>query len=232
MLPFSHPSTVLVAGPTGCGKTQFLIKLLTTPGAIRPQPERLVWVYSEWQPAYDVLRKELGTRIQFVKDYDAAALYESFHPQTRNILILDDQMDSGETRGGDGAAALTKFFTQGSHHRNLTVIYIVQNIFNKDRAMRTVSLNAHYLVLFKNPRDKTQVRTLAQQMFPSNPRFLVDAFENATAEPYSYLLLDLRPETQDDVRVRAKVFDGATRAVVYIPNESIKAQRGDMRRRK
>lgn len=32
--------------------------------------------------------------------------------------------------------------------------------------MRTVSLNAHYIVVFKNARDGTQIQTLAYQMFP------------------------------------------------------------------
>jgi hypothetical protein len=39
--------------------------------------------------------------------------------------------------------------------------------------MRTVSLNSHYLVLFKNPRDKLQIRNLTTQMHPSNAKFLV-----------------------------------------------------------
>ena len=230
-LPIRHPSTILIAGPTGCGKTQFLLKLLTTPYAIQPVPERVVWVYSEWQPAYDEIRRALGRPTEFVKDYDVEALYDTFRPSVRNVLVLDDQMDSSGTRGGNGAAAFTKFFTQGSHHRNLTVIYIVQNLFNRDKTMRTVSINSHYQVLFKNPRDKTQVRTLAQQMYPNNSRFLVDAFENATAAPYSYLFLDLRPETPEELRVRAHVFGGSD-ATVYVPNEPIKTRRGDARKHK
>jgi energy-coupling factor transporter ATP-binding protein EcfA2 len=231
-LPFHHPSTILVAGPTGCGKTQFLVKLLTTMNAIEPAPQRIVWAYSEWQPAYDELRSALSGRIRFIRDYDATELYNSIDANFRNVLVLDDQMDADGTRGGDGAVALTKFFTQGSHHRNLTIVYVVQNLFNKDRTMRTVNLNSHYQVLYKNPRDKTQVRTLAQQMYPNNSRFLVDAFEDATAAPYSYLVLDLRPETPEDLRVRAKVFDKD--AVVYVPTkcEPIKAQRGGRTLRK
>ena len=95
----------------------------------------------------------------------------------------------------------------GSHHRNLTVLYIVQNLFNQDKSMRTVSLNSHYLVLFKNPRDMTQIRTLEQQMYPKQAWFLVDAFDDATSKPFSYILLDLRSDTPDAIRVRARMFD-------------------------
>jgi hypothetical protein len=57
-------------------------------------------------------------------------------------------------------------FTKGSHHRNLSIIYIVQNIFHQGKEMRNISLNAHYIVLFKTPRDKQQIYMLARQINP------------------------------------------------------------------
>ena len=164
MIPLRHQTTVLVAGPTGCGKTEFVYKLLTTREAIQPTPQRIIFIYSEWQPAYDRMKQALKNTIEFVKDYEPKPLYESISPATRNMLVLDDQMDSENMKGN----TLCKFFTQGSRHGNLTVLYIVQNLFNQDKSMRTVSLNSHYLVLFKNPRDITQIRTLAQQMYPKH----------------------------------------------------------------
>ena len=208
MLPFRHPSTILIAGPTGCGKTQFLVQLLTASSAtISPPPERIVWVYGEWQSAYEELQARLGPdRIAFATNCNMEELYNTLNPQVRNLIVLDDQMESDTVRRSSASAAsLAKFFTQGSHHRNLTVIYIVQNLFNQDKMMRTVSLNAHYLLLFKNPRDKSQIRTLAQQMYPTRVSFLIDAFNDATTEAYGYLLLDLRPETPDELRVRTNV---------------------------
>ena len=72
------------------------------------------------------------------------------------MLILDDQIDeAGESK------MLAKLFTKGSHHRNLTVIYLVQNVVKQARSQRTVSLNSHYNVVFRNKRDASQFRTLA-----------------------------------------------------------------------
>jgi len=39
--------------------------------------------------------------------------------------------------------------TKLSHHRNVSVIHLTQNLFDKNKYTRTISLNAHYLVLFK-----------------------------------------------------------------------------------
>ena len=55
--------------------------------------------------------------------------------------------------------------------RVISVIYIVQNLFHQGKGSRSISLNSHYLLLFKNPRDKLQILTLAKQMYPGQTDF-------------------------------------------------------------
>ena len=82
--------------------------------------------------------------------------------------------------------------TKGSHHRNLSVIYIAQNLFHQGKGTRSISLNSHYLVLFKNPRDKLQILTLAKQMYPGRTDFFLKQYEEAVRRPHGYLLIDLK----------------------------------------
>jgi hypothetical protein len=122
---------------------------------LKPEPQRIVWVYGEMQSAYEELAHNVPVRIEFVRGF-TNELYETFDPRVRNLLVLDDQMENvAVLKRRDNA--LTKFFTQGSHHRNLTVVYIVQNIVQGSQCapLRTISLNTHYMVLFKNPPDAT-----------------------------------------------------------------------------
>ena len=72
---------------------------------------------------------------------------------------------------------------------------------------RTMSLNSHYLVLFKHPRDQQQVMTLARQMYPGNSQHFMDHYKAATDKPYGYLVIDLKPNTSDDQRLRANVLE-------------------------
>ena len=69
-----------------------------------------------------------------------------------------------------------------------------------------MSLNAHYIVLFKNPRDAMQVATLGRQMYPGRSTFLLDAFKDATGKPFGYLLLDSKSDTEEKYRVRTGIF--------------------------
>ena len=199
---------MLVCGPTGSGKTQFVLRLITEQ-MFEPVPERIMWIYGEWQPLYDILKIKIPD-IEF-KNGIPADLYDSITADTRNLVILDDQM----SEAGD-KKELSQLFTQGSHHRNLSVIYIVQNLFDQGRSMRTVSLNTQDLVIFKNPRDKKQITTLASQMYPKNGSFLTDAYLDATTEPFGYLVIDLKQDTPEEFRVRSKIFLGES-TVVYQP---------------
>ena len=186
LFSFHHPTSIVVAGPTRSGKTYFVIKCLKH-SLIQPFPNRILFLYKEWQPAYDEL-KILLPDVEFHEGVDAPSL-NSLTVADKNLVIIDDLMSSA----GD-SKQISKLFTQESHHKNLTVIFLVQNLFYHGKEMRNISLNAHYLVLYKNPRDKSQIRYLAQQIFPENTKFLVNAFLNATLHPHSYLLLDLHPD--------------------------------------
>ena len=197
---FTHPCTIQISGPTGCGKTRFVRHILEH-RLIVPFPSRILWVYGEWQEDYEALRA-LYPHIEFVHGW-REQLYDTIRADETNLLVLDDQMcDASDSK------QLARLFTQGSHHRNLTVIYLVQNVYDKGKSSRTVSLNAHYQVVFRNRRDASQFRVLASQMAPHRSGWLMDAFKDATREPFGYLLIDNHPRTPDDHRFRSRILPG------------------------
>lgn len=209
-----HPTTCMIAGPTGCGKTRFVVRMLLSKQMIKPMPNRIVWVYGEWQPLYEELKGSLN--IEFRKNNVDVELYESFSAQDVNLLILDDQMSTSSTAQKKN---MLQLFTQGSHHRNLTIIYIVQNLFDQGSTCRTISLNSQYMVLFKNPRDTAQIRYLALQVYPKYHKFLVDSYSDATHSSYSYLFLNLTQSCPEWLRVSTHIFPDEENEI-YIPNEN------------
>ena len=79
--------------------------------------------------------------------------------------------------------------------------------------MRNISLNTHYIILFKNPRDSQQIFTLAQQMYPGNSHFLIEAHQDAAKKPHGYLFIDLKPKTKDQLRIRTGILPSDTHYV-------------------
>jgi hypothetical protein len=98
---------------------------------------------------------------------------------------------------------INDLFTEGSHHRNLSVVTLKQNLFfGKDPTQRR---NCHHLVLFNNPVDRQPITTLGRQMYPGRAHDFLQKFEEVTKEPYSYLVVDLKPTTPDSLRLRTDI---------------------------
>ena len=195
---FEHPTSIIIAGPSRSGKTCFLIRALKH-SLIQPIPTRILWFYKEWQKAYEELKKS-SLNIEFHEGIETALLKSVSRNET-NMVIIDDLMSTATD-----SKAVSKIFTQEAHHRNVTVVLLIQNLFCRGKEMRNISLNAHYFVLYKNPRDKSQIRYLSQQIYPDNQRFLVNVFTHATEQPHSYLIIDLHPDTEERFRVLTKIF--------------------------
>jgi len=199
-----HPFTCLVSGMTQSGKSQWIQKLINTrPWKIEQPPEKIIYCYSEYQPelfnAYDKSLVTFNHGLPNQQEMD-----EWFHQNVRSLLVLDDLMQ--ETDGANGKI-ISSLFTRGSHHRNLSIILVVQNLFHQNKYFRTISLNSSYIVIFKNPRDGNQIEHLARQIFPNKKYLLSEAYKRATERPHGYLLLDMKQTTPDNMRIRTNIFD-------------------------
>ena len=71
---FKHPTTIQVSGPTLCGKTRLVLRILEKQ-IVLPFPARIIWVFSEWQPDFAKARA-LYPHIEFVRGW-SDALYDS-----------------------------------------------------------------------------------------------------------------------------------------------------------
>ena len=192
-MKFKHPFTCLVSGPTQSGKTYFTQQLLHNAHCmIHPSPERIIWCHGQIQQGLQLP--------EIVEITDDLGIIDTIDGSEATLLILDDLMQEATEDG-----RVSNLFTKGSHHRDLSVIMLVQNMFYQGKFMRTISLNTHYMVLFKNPRDAGQIRHLSSQLFPGNIKFLVDAYKQATSRPHGYLVMDFTQGTPDHLRVLSDV---------------------------
>jgi tRNA U34 5-methylaminomethyl-2-thiouridine-forming methyltransferase MnmC len=200
-----HPSTIIVTGPTQCGKSTFTINLINNSEEIFSRKfDEVIYCLPNTQNFGKALNKS-------VRIFEGVPDLDIFSDNKNRILVLDDLMTQQNNDFID-------LFTRISHHNNVTVIYLTQNLFNSKKGTRDITLNAHYIVFFKNPRDKNQISYLARQVFPENQKYLEEAFVDATLKPHGYLMLDLTQETGDDYRIRTNILPSDTpRNVFYVP---------------
>lgn len=196
-----HPFTMIVAGPSGSGKTTFTLNLVNNLDRLVDAPiSKILWCYNEERSlgTQNLISCRQREKIEYHKGLPTTFDNDD---DTKMLLILDDLMLEANN------AKICEVFTRGSHHRNQSVVLIVQNVFYKGSHCRDISLNTKYMVLFKNPRDQTQFRYLARQVCPENTKELLRIYKAVTDIPHNYLLLDLTQTAHDSLRFRTNIFN-------------------------
>ena len=156
---------------------------------------RLPRPWDRWQPRFDRMQRQDGIRFHRGLP-DPGHLTKWFGQTPGSVLVLDDLMEEG----GQDKHVLV-LFTKDSHHRNVAVLYLTQDLFPPGKFSKTINCNAHYIVAFKNPRDQTGIRTILLQAFPYRWRQVLRLFKRVTSRPFGYLMLDVRPASDDRYRL-------------------------------
>ena len=116
-----HPFTAVVAGPTGGGKSQWVPHLIDNAlEMIEPPPTRIRYCYGEYQPTFN--------------DYPNVHFHEGlpessdvvFDGTEATLLVLDNlTLKTNEL--------VANTFTKLSHHRNVSVIHLTQNLLRQEQ---------------------------------------------------------------------------------------------------
>ena len=179
-----HPFTCMVAEMTGSGKTVWTQSLLQQAQTVIDQPpERIIRFHSLWQPAYTQLLMMIPA-IKFVKGILESLEIDSYlDVNIRNLIVIDDQMIEA---GKDNriVTLLTKRIASSKSERYL---HSAKSVPTR-QGNRSIILNSHYLALFKNPRDKLRILTLAKQMYPGETAWFIKEYEKTVRRQFGYFL--------------------------------------------
>lgn len=206
---FIGPTAINVSGTTNSGKSYFVKRLLQSKSDMfNPPVNKILYCYGVWQSLYDRMEDDDKLGIMFNNGLPSKETLDSFVDGNHNIIVLDDLMhdviSSKETQD---------LFTRGSHHKNVTIIYINQNMFSQGKCARTIALNCHYFILMRNMRDVFQINVLAKQTGLGTD--LVRAYKECTSEAYGYLVLCLHPHTSCEIKLKTHIFPDED-TIVYI----------------
>ena len=180
---------IRIAGPSQCGKTVTLVKLLKQKSNFHPcPPKRVMWVTGS------------PTRDEALEN-DVLAHYpqsQFFHEIPHNFEQLIEPYDfwvfddmSAELKN---SATFTNIFTKTAHHCRCIMAYLTQNAYEPGKDSATRTRNCAYQIFFNNKADIRWIGVLGQQLLNNSKQF-ANMFHHATREPYSCLLVDNRTTT-------------------------------------
>lgn len=209
-LTLKNPSRFIIYGPSGSGKSTFVEKvMLYMKELFGFHFDNIIYCSGQGFPKFNSIH---GIELQKFSRLDQNII-DDLNTDNNNLIVIDDNMN---TVVND--ILISDLFTKISHHKNITIMLLIQNLFPKSKYMRDISSNSTYIVLMSNPRETLQIKTLSSQIDGANSSFILNCFNEATKnKPFSYLFLDFDQNTPDEVRVRSNIFpDEETYAFVKI----------------
>ena len=193
---FMTPCNILISGASQSGKTTFLIKLIENSDEMfNKPPYHIYYCYKVYQSAFDKLRK--NDKVTFIQGLPN--INEVIDPKNNHILlILDDLM----TESNQDTVNL---FVIQSHHYNVSPVFVMQNLFHSNKSMRTINLNSHYIISFRQSRDSSQIGVLTRQIFGKNWKEAHDIYINQMRKPYKYTLFNIHPSNINRASIHLNV---------------------------
>lgn len=192
-----------IVGPSGSGKTLFVSQLLRPDkNFFERKVQNIYWLQG-------IESGEKGDTMQSLKDLKNVKFLKGFERGWMDLAYADDVFVIDDLFAeANKEENFNNLFTKIARHRGVTVIFITQNMFHQGGQHRTRNLNVHYLVIFKNPRDASAINFVARQAYPSNAKFLINSYEDATRnKPHGYLFIDFTQECPEEMRVRSNIFN-------------------------
>ena len=127
---------------------------------------------------------------------------------SHHLIIVDDLMDQVKD--------LASTFCIHSHHKNITVFFVNQNMFYKSPGMRTISLNSQYLIIMKLRRDLSSLKVLGNQLLPGRSRDFLNVYNECTSARFSYMVINLHPSNTYRLTLHTNILKDEVE-IVYIP---------------
>ena len=191
----ASPFRLIVAGGSGSGKTELVKRMIK---------EDLSKRFKDIHYCYPSYLTEIPADFSVPVQYNAGLLSTSELKDIPDgsLIIIDDLMM--ESAANEDVA---KLFTVVARKRNISVILLVQNIYQQGKYFRNIRLNATGIIMFKfragRDVNKRLLRDLGLQDMIS-----VDQLDRALSKKYSYILFDLHPDRHCDFGcVRSNIFD-------------------------
>ena len=198
---FKENFKIFVCGPSRCGKTVFIKDLLQNiPSITKQNISKVIYVYKVWQQIFEDMKLQ-GLIDFFLKEEEnIVEKIKKLSFGEYSLVIFDDLINSKILE------EISNLFVVDGRHSNYSMIFTSQRMFVNNEYFRQISNNCDYIVVFKNPRNYSEIRTLAQQLTPISLD-LLEIYTKATKDPFTYLLINLTQECNEDVKFLSHLFD-------------------------
>ena len=193
-IKLEKPFRLIIAGGSGCGKSMFC-KQLVDQNFFQSKFDRIIYNYPDYLDETDIEFKS-------IVEYRPGLVDQTFLSSlSKNTLLIIDDLALEVSK----SVAVNNLFAVEGRKRNISVILITQNVYQRGEYFRNIRLNATGFVLFKFFSafnvNKRLMRDFGLKIIPDK---LMDKIYK---ERYKYIYLDLHPNSHSEFGLaRSNIF--------------------------
>ena len=191
----SLPARVLIAAPSGAGKTNTLRNIIDDIGVF---DQIVLWAKDLDEPLYkDLIERcrkvEAKLKVKILLAISTGAdlpSVDDWDPKDNNLLICDDLI----TEDKKSLALLDPYFVRG-RHQDITMFFLTQGFFDVPKLIRK---NVNYVILKKIKNERDLGRIVKQYAGQATQKELRDMYRYAMkGDPFdSFFMIDA--QTKDE----------------------------------
>ena len=190
------PFRLIIGGASGYGKTSILKEKIDKNHFASPF-EKIVYCYPDYLD-------EIPTEFDQIVEYRSSICdLEFFTALPKNTLLLFDDMMSecGESKN------IMKLFSVIARKKNISIIFLVQNVYDNSKHFRNIRINATGFILFKffaaNDVNKRLLRDLGIDKLVSQ-RLL----DKTYSRNFGYIFINIHPQRHSEFEtIRTNIFE-------------------------
>ena len=181
-----------------CGKSRLILDLVDQCDRVFERPVfQFVYVAPKAFTADQDYVQELATivkknnkKLHVLENLPTVAEVLEIYPEGDRVLIVDDITTLPNLEG------LTELAGYGSHHTNLSLVYSLQNPYQRTKKTDLVSVSRNLTgrFIFYQLNDLRLFRILNDQLFPTKPNFIIDSLDKARDNGLKYIFVNTHPQ--------------------------------------
>ena len=166
---FDEDFRLLIAGESGCGKTNTLMHILRKP----------LGFFLDFKEIMDSISKKVGYPVLELNGPDEIKNTNEYQPENRKIVVFDDVITAPEKIQNK----IANHWTDGRHH-GISPIYLSQSYYDTPQKLR---LNCSNMILYP-PTTKNHKNLIAKEN-------LIDTNHFDQLNPFEFLFLDKKKKS-------------------------------------
>lgn len=172
------PAQILIAGGTGCGKTNILLNFLEL--STNTFQKIVICIKNSEEPLYNFIKKKIND-VEFYEDGQIPDMKE-FEPFRSSLIVFDDLVLEKDQ------SKIAEYFIRG-RKLGITCIYISQSYYKTPKIIR---INCRYIILKKLSSCKDLKLIISEYNLNYDYDQIIDLYKDATIEFTDFLLIDTR----------------------------------------